>query len=52
MSSPLEIFANGITTVSIFLAGRNSVHTWWTGNNRVHFVCTDVYLHKLSSMQM
>lgn len=31
MSSPLEIFANGITTVSIFLAGRNSVHTWWTG---------------------
>ena len=31
MSPTLEIFANGITTVSIFLAGRNSVHTWWTG---------------------
>ena len=29
--SPLEIAANGITTVSILLAGRNSVHTWWTG---------------------
>jgi nicotinamide mononucleotide transporter len=31
MSPPLEIFANGVTTISIFLAGRNSVHTWWTG---------------------
>lgn len=27
----LEIAANGITTISIFLAGRGSVHTWWTG---------------------
>lgn len=27
----LEIGANAATTVSILLAGRNSVHTWWTG---------------------
>lgn len=27
----LEIAANGITAASIVLAGRNSVHTWWTG---------------------
>ncbi len=27
----LEIAANGFATVSIVLAGRNSVHTWWTG---------------------
>lgn len=27
----LEIAANAITTVSILLAGRNSIHTWWTG---------------------
>ena len=27
----LEISASAITTVSILLAGRNSVHTWWTG---------------------
>jgi nicotinamide mononucleotide transporter len=27
----LEIAANGMTTISILLAGRNSVHTWWTG---------------------
>lgn len=31
MSLPLEISANALTTVSILLAGRNSVHTWWTG---------------------
>jgi hypothetical protein len=29
--SPLELSANGIATLSILLAGRNSVHTWWTG---------------------
>jgi nicotinamide mononucleotide transporter len=29
--TPLEIGANVVTTVSILLAGRNSVHTWWTG---------------------
>lgn len=29
--TPLEIAANGFATVSIVLAGRNSVHTWWTG---------------------
>jgi nicotinamide mononucleotide transporter len=29
--SPLEIAANAFTAVAIFLAGRNSVHTWWTG---------------------
>ncbi len=27
----LEIAANVAATVSILLAGRNSVHTWWTG---------------------
>lgn len=29
--SALEIASNLITTMSILLAGRNSVHTWWTG---------------------
>jgi nicotinamide mononucleotide transporter len=29
--SPLEIAANGMATVSILFAGRNSIHTWWTG---------------------
>lgn len=29
--SPSEIAANLITAASILLAGRNSVHTWWTG---------------------
>ncbi|HEY8144041.1 MAG TPA: nicotinamide riboside transporter PnuC [Kofleriaceae bacterium] len=29
--SPLEIAANGFNTAAIVLAGRNSVHTWWTG---------------------
>ncbi len=27
----LEILSNAAMTVSIFLAARNSVHTWWTG---------------------
>lgn len=31
MISPLELAANGIMAVSILLAGRNNVHTWWTG---------------------
>lgn len=31
MIGPLEIAANAVTTISILLAGRNSVHTWWTG---------------------
>ena len=31
MNSSLEILANAITTLSIFLAGRNSIHTWWCG---------------------
>ncbi len=31
MPSLLEIAANAAITLSIFLAGRNSVHTWWTG---------------------
>lgn len=31
MTAPLEIAANVITGVSIFLAGRNNLHTWWTG---------------------
>jgi nicotinamide mononucleotide transporter len=28
---PVELGANGFNTLSILLAGRNSVHTWWTG---------------------
>lgn len=31
MMTPLEGAANAMATVSILLAGRNSVHTWWTG---------------------
>jgi nicotinamide mononucleotide transporter len=31
MMTPLEIAANAVTTASIILAGRNNVHTWWTG---------------------
>jgi nicotinamide mononucleotide transporter len=31
MTDPLEIAANIVVAVSIVLAGRNSVHTWWTG---------------------
>jgi len=31
MTSSMELAANAVTTVSIVLAGRNSVHTWWTG---------------------
>lgn len=27
----LEIAANVMTAVCIFLAGRNNIHTWWTG---------------------
>ncbi len=27
----LELCANGLNAASIVLAGRNSVHTWWTG---------------------
>lgn len=31
MTGPLELAANAFTAVAIVLAGRNSVHTWWTG---------------------
>lgn len=31
MIGPLELAANLLTALAIFLAGRNSVHTWWTG---------------------
>lgn len=31
MIGPLEIGANAAATLSIVLAGRNSIHTWWTG---------------------
>lgn len=31
MISALELSANAVMTVSIIFAGRNSVHTWWTG---------------------
>jgi nicotinamide mononucleotide transporter len=31
MIGPLEIAANVATTAAIVLAGRNNVHTWWTG---------------------
>jgi nicotinamide mononucleotide transporter len=29
--TPFEIAANAVTAISIFLAARNSVHTWWSG---------------------
>lgn len=29
--TPLELAANVFTVACIFLAGRNSIHTWWTG---------------------
>lgn len=29
--TPLELWANIFTAVCIVLAGRNNVHTWWTG---------------------
>jgi nicotinamide mononucleotide transporter len=29
--TPLEIAANGFSAACILLAGRNNVHTWWTG---------------------
>jgi nicotinamide mononucleotide transporter len=29
--TPIEIAANLVTALSIFLAARNSLHTWWTG---------------------
>jgi nicotinamide mononucleotide transporter len=31
MTDPLEIAANLATGIAIFLAGRNNIHTWWTG---------------------
>lgn len=31
MKAAVELGANGFNTLSILLAGRNSVHTWWTG---------------------
>ncbi|TFW21918.1 nicotinamide riboside transporter PnuC [Massilia arenosa] len=31
MTSPLELAANVLTALAIVLAGRNNVHTWWTG---------------------
>jgi nicotinamide mononucleotide transporter len=31
MIGPLELGANAFTAVAIVLAGRNNVHTWWTG---------------------
>jgi nicotinamide mononucleotide transporter len=31
MIGPLEIGANVVTALAIFLAGRNNIHTWWTG---------------------
>jgi nicotinamide mononucleotide transporter len=31
MNAALEITANAVNAASIILAGRNSLHTWWTG---------------------
>jgi nicotinamide mononucleotide transporter len=31
LTSPLEIAADAVMAVSIFLAGRNNVHSWWIG---------------------
>jgi len=44
---PLEIAANLVTTVSILLAGRNSVHTWWTGIASSLLFATLFYQNKL-----
>jgi nicotinamide mononucleotide transporter len=30
-TSPLELAANVFTALNIVLAGRNNIHTWWTG---------------------
>lgn len=30
-TAPLEVAANALTAIAIVLAGRNNVHTWWTG---------------------
>lgn len=30
-TAPLELAANVFTAIAIVLAGRNNVHTWWTG---------------------
>jgi nicotinamide mononucleotide transporter len=30
-TSPLELAANAFTAANIVLAGRNNIHTWWTG---------------------
>jgi nicotinamide mononucleotide transporter len=30
-TSPLELAANAFTAINIVLAGRNNIHTWWTG---------------------
>jgi nicotinamide mononucleotide transporter len=30
-TAPLELAANAFTAAAIVLAGRNNVHTWWTG---------------------
>src|SRR3954470_7145846 len=31
MIGPLELAANLFVAAAIFLAGRNSIHTWWNG---------------------
>jgi nicotinamide mononucleotide transporter len=31
VTTPLELAANVVMTASILLAGRNSIHTWWSG---------------------
>lgn len=31
MTSPLEIAANAVMAISIVLAGRNNIHSWWLG---------------------
>ena len=31
MTGPLEVAANLLTGLAIFLAGRNNIHTWWLG---------------------
>ncbi|MEG1328932.1 MAG: nicotinamide mononucleotide transporter, partial [Janthinobacterium sp.] len=31
LTPPLEIAANVLMTVSIVLAGRNNIHSWWIG---------------------
>lgn len=53
--TPEEIAANTFITASILLAGRNSIHTWWTGIigcALFGFVYYDKRLYAMSALQL